>query len=180
MPTYPIPNSVRLPASDTAVLAYSGKVIIRMPVEVPAGVQGPNELGIRFGYQLCDSRGCGEFATLDARANFNVEEPPQSQDLLAYRLDSRRVVIVMQMLHRLSTEPTDLIRPLAQFIPQVATLPDRHEARSRFVGHFRLGARWDDSLGEQPVQGGCGTAGNCIVALRRRRGDSCHCGTCYR
>ncbi len=142
MPTYPIPNSVRLPASDTAVLAYSGKVIIRMPVEVPAGVQGPNELGIRFGYQLCDSRGCGEFATLDARANFNVEEPPQSQDLLAYRLDSRRVVIVTQMLHRLSTEPTDLIRPLAQFIPQVATLPDRHEARSRFVGHFRLGARW--------------------------------------
>src|SRR6266567_2398936 len=142
LPTYPIPNSVRLPASDTAVLAYSGKVIIRLPVEVPAGVQGPNELGIRFGYQLCDSRSCGAFVTLDARANFNVEGPPQSQDLLAYRLDSRRVVIVTQMLQRLSTEPTDVIRPLAQFIPQVAILPDRHEARSRFVRDFRLGARW--------------------------------------
>jgi len=142
LPTYPIPGLVRLPASDTAVLAYSGKLTIRMPVEVPSGVHGPSELGIRFGYQLCDSHACGAFATLDSRANFNVEEPKRSQDLLAYRLDSQHVVIVTQMLHRFSIEPTDLIRPLARFIPQVAILPERHEARSRFVGDFRLGARW--------------------------------------
>ena len=177
LPTYPVPDSVRLPASGTAVLAYSGKLTIRMPVEVPAGVQGPNELGIRLGYQLCDSRACGAFATLDARAKFNVEERPLSQDLLAYRLDSRRVVIVTQMLHRLGTEPTDLIQPLARFIPQVAILPEPHEARSRFVGDFRLGARWTiaskssrfNAIAEQPaiVSWRCGSDETTLAIVAR-------------
>ena len=141
-PTYPIPDSARLPGSDARVFAYSGKWTVRMPVDVPPGVTGPNELGVRFGYQLCDSRACGAFATLQSTANFNVEESPQSQDRLAYRVDSQRVVIVTEMLNALTSEPSDLIRPLAQLIPQVAILPEGHEARSRFAGDLRMGARW--------------------------------------
>src|SRR6059036_2688265 len=47
LPTYPISDSVRLNGSDTSVLAYSRPFVVHMPVDVPPGLRGPNELSVR-------------------------------------------------------------------------------------------------------------------------------------
>jgi hypothetical protein len=57
LPTYPIPDTVALPGSDQPLLAYSGTLVVRVPVFVGA-LKGIEELSVRFGYQLCDPRTC--------------------------------------------------------------------------------------------------------------------------
>jgi hypothetical protein len=88
-------------------------------------------------------------------SNFNVEEPRPSQDWLAYRVDSQRVVMPTEMLYALTSETSDLIRPLAQLIPQVAVLPEGHEARSRFGWKFADGRGMDDCLERQLIRSNC-------------------------
>src|SRR5437773_7935660 len=180
LPTYPIPNSVRLPASDTAVLAYSGKVIIRLPVEVPAGVQGLNELGIRFGYQLCDSRSCGAFVTVGCQGQLQCggTATESGSACLSPRLTARcdRNADVATLKHRADRcySSSGAIHPASgdPAGPSRSAVPVREG--------FPVRCSMDDSLEEQPVQCDCGTAGDCIVAMRRRPGASCRRSTCYR
>ena len=96
-PTYPIPDAIRLPAASMPILAYSGTVLVHMPVYVPAGIHGPNELVVRFGYELCDARSCTGPATVDAKATLDVQESRPDPNRLAYRVDSQRVAILTDM-----------------------------------------------------------------------------------
>jgi hypothetical protein len=140
LPTYPIPSEVRLPGSDRPVLAYSGTVVVRMPVD--AGLTGVPEVRVRLGYELCDSRACSRFATAEAKAKFAVPATPANHDLLGYRIDSQRVAIVTAKLFPVSREAAELVRPLAQFIPELRIVSETHSARSAFIGDLAMGAHW--------------------------------------
>jgi hypothetical protein len=142
IPTYPIPNSVPLSGSDRPVLAYSGSFVIEVPLRVRYPDPGPNDLSLRFAHQLCDSHTCTAVTMSVAKTVIDVQEPPPTQSLLAYRLDSQRVVIVTEMKDSIGNQASDLLRPVARMIPQVALIPENHAARSRFVGDFRVGAPW--------------------------------------
>src|SRR5262245_33707473 len=141
-PTYPIPDAIRLPAASMPILAYSGTVLVHMPVYVPAGIHGPNELVVRFGYELCDARSCTGPATVDAKATLDVQEPRPDPNRLAYRVDSQRVAILTDMTARIVARPGDLIRPIAQFIPSLTIVPQNDEVRTRFNGQLAMGAHW--------------------------------------
>jgi len=181
LPTYPVPDSVRLPGADTPVLVYSGEAIIRLPVEVAAGTERRADVSVRFGYQLCDSKACSDVAVATTQTKLNIEEPSPNQYLLAYRVDSQRVVIVTETSNPVSGDHTDLIRPLARFVPQIAILPPRHEARSRFVGDFGMGVPWTiasnagqyTAVAEQPAitEWRCGGGDEMRLALMARVRD---------
>ena len=150
IPTYPIPNSVPLSGSDRPVLAYSGSFVIEVPLRVRYPDPGPNDLSLRFAYQLCDSHMCTPVTMSVAKTVIDVQETPPRQSLLAYRLDSQRVVIVTEMKDSIGNQVSDLLRPVARMIPQIALIPENQAARSRFVGDFRMGAPWViTSNGEQ-------------------------------
>jgi hypothetical protein len=141
-PTYPIPNSIHLPATNMPILAYSGTVLVHMPVYVPAGIHGPNELVVRFGYELCDARSCTGPATVDAKATLDVQESRPDPNRLAYRVDSQRVAILTDMTAHTVARPGDAIRPIAQFIPSLTIVPQNDDVRKRFKGQLAMGAHW--------------------------------------
>jgi hypothetical protein len=141
-PTYPIPDAIRLPAASMPILAYSGTVLVHMPVYVPAGIHGPNELVVRFGYELCDARSCTGPATVDAKATLDVQESRPDPNQLAYRVDSQRVAILTDMTAHTVARPGDAIRPIAQFIPPLTIVPQNDDVRQRFNGQLAMGAHW--------------------------------------
>src|SRR5262249_27525817 len=59
LPTYPIPQTIRMSGSDAPILAYSGSLIVHVPIYVLPGMQGRNDVAVRFSHQLCDTRSCG-------------------------------------------------------------------------------------------------------------------------
>src|SRR5262245_50292702 len=141
LPTYPIPGGVALPGSDRPVLAYSGNLVIRMPVMIGA-LKGAQEMSARLGYQLCDTRTCSQFAVTQARVKFTVAAPAANHDLLAYRVDSQRVAIVTEKFGLVSRDPAETVRPVAQFIPKLEIVSETHNARPAFIGDLAMGADW--------------------------------------
>jgi hypothetical protein len=85
---------------------------------------------------------------------------------LAYRIDSQRVAILSEKLGSVSREPAGVIRPLAQFIPELKIVSATENARAAFVGDLAIGAHWTiasngarfASVAEQPaiVSWACG------------------------
>jgi hypothetical protein len=73
---------------------------------------------------------------------FGVPATPATHDLLAYRIDSQRVAIVTEKLGPVSREPVELVRPLAQLIPQLEIVSQTHQARSGFTGNLVMGGHW--------------------------------------
>src|SRR5262245_47338035 len=119
LPTYPIPDTVALPGSDRPILAYSGTLVVRMPVDALKGLNCTQELRVQLGYELCDSRACSRIDVTEAKVKFAVPSTPANHDLLAYRVDSQRVAVVTEKLFPVIREPAELVRTLAQFIPEL-------------------------------------------------------------
>jgi hypothetical protein len=167
LPTYPIPGTVTLPGSGRPVLAYSGNLGVRMPVFL-GGLKGIDELSVRLGYQLCDSHTCSRFTVIRAKVKFSVPAPQIDHDLLAFRIDSQRVAIVTEKLGPGSREAAELVRPLAQLIPQLGIVSQTHQAHSAFTGNLAMGAQWTISsngaryvaVAEQPAILSWGCEGN--------------------
>jgi hypothetical protein len=84
-----------------------------MPVDALKGLKGIQELSVRLGYELCDSRACSRFDVTEAKVKFAVPATPAKHDLLAYRIDSQRVAIVTEKLYPAIREPAELVRALA-------------------------------------------------------------------
>jgi hypothetical protein len=176
-PTYPIPNTIRLPGANMPILAYSGTVLVHMPVYVPPGIHGMNELVVRFGYELCDARSCTGPATVDAKATLDVQEPRPDPNRLAYRVDSQRVAILTDMTAHTVARPGDTIRPVAQFIPPLTIVAENDDVRKRFNGQLAMGAHWKissngpqfDAAIEQPaiVNWDCGGGEEPLAAIAR-------------
>jgi hypothetical protein len=130
-----------------------------------------------LGYQLCNSRACSRFAVTQAKVKFTVPPPQTDHDLLAYRIDSQRVAIVTETLGPLSREPSETVRPIARFIPQLEVVPETHDARPAFKGDLAMGADWTvssngaryASVAEQPaiVSSSCGGNQGPLVIIAR-------------
>lgn len=142
LPTYPIPDFVRLPGASMPVLAYSGTITIRVPMDVPPGVTGRRRLGLRFDYQLCDAASCEALRTRNTTTEVKVDEPSATDASLAFRIDASRVGIVTDRQTRLSDQGLDFITPAAQYALRLAPLPEGHEARAQLDERFAPGSHW--------------------------------------
>jgi hypothetical protein len=159
LPTYPIPDFVRLPGASVPVLAYSGTVTIRVPVEVAPGVAGQRALGVRFDYQLCDAASCGAVRTRTSSTTVIVDEPAATDASLAFRIDASRVAIVTDRQTRPNDEGLDFIAPSARYALRIAPLPEGHAARAELDEQFARGSHWTvmsngrqfDAVAEQPA-----------------------------
>ena len=142
LPTYPIPDFVRLPGSSMPVLAYSGTVTIRVPLDVAPGVTGRRELGIRFDYQLCDAASCVAVRTRTTTTEVTVDEPSATDASLAFRIDASRVAVVTNHQTPPNDQGLDFITPAARYALRIAPLPEGHEARAQLDERFGPGSHW--------------------------------------
>jgi hypothetical protein len=141
LPTFPIPSLVRLAGSDQSVLAYGGTIVVRLPVEAWLVSTPARNIGVRFGYQLCNVQRCDPFRTESATARVAVNEPSTPSGALAVRIDASGVAVISSMRERHdSSLPFSRIPPA--FVTRMAVLPNSHPASARFDGDFQIGSRW--------------------------------------
>jgi hypothetical protein len=141
LPTYPIPAEVRLPRTDRPMLAYSGTVLVRVPVETGAGMRGPHAVEMRVAYQLCDPIRCDAFRTRTVRRTIAIDEPAPPETTLALRADAGRVAILTS--ERVSNEPSIPQRTIpARFGGRLANLPDGHPGIAKLTDTIGIGSEW--------------------------------------
>ena len=179
LPTYPIPDFVRLPGSSMPVLAYSGALTIRVPIDAAPGVTVREQFGIRFDYQLCDATSCAAVRTRTTTIEVTVDEPSATDASLAFRIDASRVAIVTDVQTRPNDQGLDFISPAARYALRIAPLPEGHEARSQLDERFRPGSHWTvmsngrrfDAVGETPAAFRRGCEPTPLVLIARITGE---------
>jgi hypothetical protein len=165
LPTWPIPDFIRLAGADVPVLAYSGTIVVLIALDVAPGITG-DAVGLRIGYELCDQTACGPFQVQQVRTPTRFDDPPPPDGFLAFRQDPSSVVIAIgrdQPLAKLSFHRLPI-----QFALPVAELPADHSARAEFTGDVGIGSRWVvaspsagfAAIADRPVgfEDGCGDA----------------------
>jgi hypothetical protein len=139
LPTWPIPNAVRLPGADIPILAYSGTIAVRAPLDVAPGVTD-DAVTLRFGYELCDAAACAPFQTREVRAPIRFDDPPTPTGFLAFRQDGSSVVVAIG--HDQPLEQLPFHDLPVRFALPVAVLPPSHPARAQFTGDLSIGSPW--------------------------------------
>jgi hypothetical protein len=180
LPTYPIPDFVRLPGSSTPVLAYSGTITIRVPIEVPPGVTGRRRFGFRFDYQLCDAASCVAVRTRTTTTEVTVDEPSATDASLAFRVDASHVAIVTDRQARVNDQGVDFVTPAARYALRIAPLPESHAGRAQLDERFGPGSHWTvmsngrqfDAVAEAPAAFRPGCEPTPLVLIARITGAS--------
>lgn len=140
MPTYPRAEPVVLGGAN--VLAYSGDIVIRVPVMVPPGMRERAPLALRLGYQLCDRQTCRPFQTKDVAGDIVIDEPQDADRYLAFRIDDTHVAIVLDEHIALDDRSSELPRPAAGFAIQLLTIPDASPVADDSKREFPDRTRW--------------------------------------
>jgi hypothetical protein len=140
LPTYPVPELTGPVGAAANALAYKGTITILVPVKV-AAVAGTRTLTFQFGFQLCDSIDCSQFATKTVRQSVRVDEPVEPAESLAFRIDSSRVGIVLERRITVPRNAGELNgRPLARFAVQLLAVPNAD--RAQLQGEAGPGSQW--------------------------------------
>jgi len=139
-PTFPAPETARLPGSGAAVLAYRRTISIRLPVRVGRGVHSALNLNLGLGYHLCDSKSCGPEQIVEAQIRPLMREPDTTEGAFAFRVDPSHVAILLA--HEAPTDRALKYRPLPALFPRIAELPPAHPARAAMPADD-ASARWD-------------------------------------
>ena len=167
LPTYPIPDFVRLPGASVPVLAYSGTVTIRVPLRSRPASRAGGSSASAFDYQLCDAASCAAVRTKTATIRVTVDEPAATDASLAFRIDASRVAIVTDVRQaRPDDQGLDFITPAARYALRMAPLPQDHEARAQLDEPFSIGSHWTVLSNGRQFDAVADSAGGFSVGLR--------------
>jgi len=97
---------------------------------------------LRLGYQLCDRQTCRPFETKDVAGDMAIDEPPDPDRYLAFRVDAAHVAIVLDDRIALDDRSRELPRPAAGFAIQLLTIPDASPVGDDAKREFPDRTRW--------------------------------------
>ena len=149
LPTFPSANLVQLPGAGAPSLAYSGNIDIVLPIDVPPGMRGTEQVRLAFTYEECGSISCGSLTTASVRVPAQFDDLVGSGEAAAFRLDAERVVIVSARRGRIDPQGLESVQPLAQFAVPVDILPDDRNPPEFFAGTSTIGDHWTISSNGQ-------------------------------